>query len=98
MNFGSDSRKDAGFSLLELLVVLAIVAVMTGLSMPAIARRSDNLMLRVAVRELTDSLRLTRSNAIARNSEMVLIIDVEERMFLSPAAPSRAWRRGLWLR
>jgi general secretion pathway protein H len=77
--------------LFELLVVLAVLAVVAGLCMPPMARQSDNLLLRVAVRELIDALRITRSGAIARNTEMVLTIDVDEGALRSPAAPRRIW-------
>jgi general secretion pathway protein H len=80
----------SGFSLIEMLAVLAIVALATALAMPLAMRPSDALRLDAAAQDLVAALRLTRAAAIARNGDAALTIDVERRTFASPAVPARA--------
>jgi general secretion pathway protein H len=80
----------SGFSLIETLAALAIVALATALAMPLAMRPSDALRLDAAAQDLLAALRLTRAAAIARNADAALTIDAERRTFASPAVPARA--------
>ena len=80
----------SGFSLIEMLVALAVVALAAALVMPLALRPSDALRLDAAAQDLVAALRLTRAAAIAHNTEAALIIDVERRSFESPAVPARS--------
>ena len=79
-----------GFSLIEMLAALAIVALATALVMPLAMRPSDALRLDAAAQDLVAALRLTRAAAIAHNADAALTIDVEGRTFESPAVPARS--------
>jgi general secretion pathway protein H len=83
-------RATAGFSLIEMLAALAIVALAAALVMPLAMRPSDALRLDAAAQDLVAALRLTRAAAIAHNTDAALTIDVERRTFASPAAPARS--------
>ena len=80
----------SGFSLIEVLVALAIVALATALVMPLALRPSDALRLDAAAQDLVSALRLTRAAAIAHNADAALTVDVERRTFASPAVPARS--------
>lgn len=80
---------DAGYTLIEMLVVLAIIALVSAVVLPSLTRPSENLRLQTAAREIVGALRLTRTTAIARNTAMVMEIDVEQRTFQSPAVSLR---------
>jgi general secretion pathway protein H len=80
----------SGFSLIEMLVALAVVALATALVMPLALRPSDALRLDAAAQDLVSALRLTRAAAIAHNANAALTIDVERRRFESPAVPARS--------
>ena len=80
---------DAGFTLLEMLVVLTILGLVAAIAAPALTRPSDNVKLAAAAREITGALRLTRSAAIARNNEQVLLIDVDRRIYTASFAAER---------
>jgi len=80
----------AGFSLLEMLVVMAILALAGAVLMPLLARPSDALRLQASAHDLVGALRVTRAAAISANAELALMIDVDRRTFESPAVPRRS--------
>lgn len=69
-----------GFTLLELMVVLAILAALSVVVLPAITGGSG-VELRAATRDLAAALRHARSEAMMRNAPATLILDVEARRF-----------------
>ena len=81
----------AGFTLLELLIVLTILAVVAVFAVPQLAKPSDRLRLQAAARDLAAALRLTRSTAISRNTEIALVVDVDARAFESPAVSRKSF-------
>jgi general secretion pathway protein H len=75
----------AGFTLLEMLIVVAVLALAMAVAMPTFMRPSDGVQLQATGRNLVNALRLTRAMAIARNVEIALVIDVDKRTFSSTA-------------
>jgi general secretion pathway protein H len=84
-------RWSAGYSLLEMLVVMTILALAATIALPQFAKPSDSLRLKAAARELHGALRLTRSAAIAQTRDLVLVIDADKRTFESPVLPRKAF-------
>jgi general secretion pathway protein H len=78
---GPRSTADAGFTLIEALVVIAILAIAVAVVGPALTRPSDRLVLATTSKEIAAALRLTRSAAITTNREQVFTIDVQKRSF-----------------
>jgi general secretion pathway protein H len=70
-----------GFTLLELLVVLTIVAVVLVFVPGFLLRGQPGLDVDVAARALADALRQARSDAVLQNREQLFALDVEERLF-----------------
>jgi general secretion pathway protein H len=70
-----------GFTLIELVVVLAIVGLVLALVPGLLLRPQPGLDIEVAARALADGLRQTRSQAMLRNREEVFAIDVEQGLF-----------------
>jgi general secretion pathway protein H len=75
----------AGFTLLETLVVVVILAFAAAIAMPMFIRPSDGMRLQTTARGLINAMRLTRATAIVRGTEMALTIDVDKRTFSSAA-------------
>ncbi|MFD1623984.1 GspH/FimT family pseudopilin [Azospirillum griseum] len=74
-------RTQAGFTLLELLVVLAIAGTLMSLVPPAAGRAGDGARLRGAVQALAGSLALARSAAVMSNADAVFVLDLANRRY-----------------
>lgn len=68
-----------GFTLVELLVVLAIAGLIVGLASPLVTRGFPGVKLDTAASTVAQALRQARSAAITRNAEVVFRLDVEAR-------------------
>lgn len=77
-------RHAAGFTLIEILAVLAIVAAIMGVFAFSIAGRLDKMKISGAARDVMSALRQTRSKAIVSRSEQTLEVDLEARTVTAP--------------
>jgi general secretion pathway protein H len=66
-----------GFTLVELIVVLMIVALMMALIGTSISRNISGAEMRSAARKVAASMRYTRTKAILSKSEQVFLLDTE---------------------
>jgi type IV fimbrial biogenesis protein FimT len=75
---GQDSKKavTAGFTLIELMIVVAIVAIIMGVAVPAISQYRDHHQFSGAVIEVLSSLRRARMTAVELNRNVVFEVDV----------------------
>ena len=76
-----DETRHPGFTLLELLVTLAVAALLAGLAVPAMARLIDNARLAAASEALSQELRLARNHAISH----------QQTVYFSVSASPRQW-------
>ena len=70
-----------GFTLLELLVVLAIVGAVLALVPGFMLRGQPGIDVDVAARAIADALRQARSHAVLHNHDQLFALDVEERLY-----------------
>ena len=70
-----------GFTLIEVMVVMAVLALMLVLISPNFSSALPGVSLKAAARTLAGGLRHARSRAIALNEEVALVIDVESRRY-----------------
>ena len=76
-------RAAHGVTLIEILVVLAILGLMAALVMPMLGPGVSNSELKSAARQVASGLRLARSEAMASRSERFLTLDLEGRRFMA---------------
>ncbi|HRD65357.1 MAG TPA: GspH/FimT family protein [Candidatus Competibacter sp.] len=76
-----------GFTLLELLVVLVMAVLLVALVPPLLSGMSGAAELRSAARQLAAGLRFARNEAVARQREAVLTLDLVRRRFAVSGDP-----------
>ncbi len=74
-------RPEAGFTLIELIVVLVVMALASALAIPLVYKALATAEVSGAVRQLSSGLRYARSQAITNNRETVFMVDVEKRNY-----------------
>lgn len=74
-------KTDAGFTFLELLLVLGILALAAVLALPLANRPAGDATLIATARRLANDMRVARAAAIRDNSERTLTIDLAQRRF-----------------
>ena len=84
-------NEETGFTLIEMLVVLAILTVTATFAVPLLSSGSEGVRLEMASSELAAALRVTRSAAITGNTQTTLMVDVDRRKFGSSVVPERSF-------
>jgi general secretion pathway protein H len=92
---GRRDRARAGFTLIEILLVLLIVSTVTALALPAVWVHSPRVRLEAEAGRLLSALRLTRADAIRRNREASVFVDIERRTVSSTSGTTSRLDREL---
>ena len=87
----SRSSSQRGLTLIEILVTVAIIAVMVGISYPTFTRGLDGIRLRTSVSRAGTFFNRARQEAARSQGPVQFIVDPEKQM-LSAAAIEDSWR------
>ncbi|MCU0893799.1 MAG: GspH/FimT family pseudopilin [Rhodospirillales bacterium] len=77
----SGRRATAGFTLFEVLVVLAIVGLVTAVVAPVLFRGLAGTEARTVAREIAAALRQARGEAVAHNTDVAVTFDLSRRAY-----------------
>ena len=91
-SIGMTARRAAGFTIIELMVVLAIVAAVLVLVPPGMAQLALTTNLKSYSHEMLSSLYLSRSEAIKRNVPVTLCVSTDG----ATCAGAGSWAQG-WI-
>jgi general secretion pathway protein H len=83
-------RGQAGFTLIEMIVVLVVLGLMLGLIVTRGPMHSTRVEIDAATRDLVGALRLARAQAIAQNRPVALLIDPASRAYWSVGSAPRS--------
>lgn len=84
--------RHAGFTMLELIVVIVLVGILAALSSPLFSSGVSAAEHRAAARAVAQALRFARSEAIANRTDVGVEFNLEDRTFQLPGGK----RRGKW--
>jgi general secretion pathway protein H len=77
----------AGFTLVEILVVITILSIMSALAAPVLKRPPSQARLKADAARLAAAIRVTRAAAMAQSRPMDFIIDLKRPGYGSPVVP-----------
>jgi prepilin-type N-terminal cleavage/methylation domain-containing protein len=70
-----NSSRDQGFTLLELMIVVLVVALVLAVSYPSMLRGSTALHLRATGRDVLNTFRIAREKAVTEQIRMMVTVD-----------------------
>jgi general secretion pathway protein H len=76
-----DASSLTGFTLIEIIIVLLIIGIATGLVGIVVSRNSGDREVRIFTKELSAVLRYARSHAVSEKRSYCFVIDREEGMY-----------------
>ena len=90
------SSSAKGFSLVELLVVVAIIAIMAAVAVPQISRYFRNYQISSAVREVSGEIQAARNKAVMKNVNFGAVFYITRTTAAcAPPNPTRCYRVAL---
>jgi general secretion pathway protein H len=89
MSRAGEPGQAAGFTLVELLVVISIMAALIGLALPAFNRVMPGASLRAQAAETAGLLREARSRAIRDDASLAVTLDIGDRTISIPGRRHR---------
>jgi type II secretion system protein H len=74
-------RDPNGFTLLELILVLVMMGLIAGLTLPFVVSTLDRIKLQSEVRQISSAIQFTRSEAISRKTLFIINVDIDKNQY-----------------
>jgi general secretion pathway protein H len=92
---GNNSAAQRGFTLIEVLVVIGVLALVTALVLPLLSGTQAKADVEASARDLAAALRTTRSAAMTHGRSEALILDTANGAFRAGSSAERHVARGV---
>lgn len=66
-------RRNSGFTLIELMIVIGMIGILTAISVPAVMKWLPNYRLKAAARDLYSNMQKAKIEAVKRNADVLII-------------------------
>ena len=73
--------KSNGFTLLEMVLVLLLMGLFAGLTLPFVVSTLDRIKLQSEVRQISSAIQFTRSEAISRKTLFTFNVDIDKNQY-----------------
>ncbi len=84
------NQKPRGFTLIELMITLVILAVLTVLGIPAFYEMINNMQVRAAAESILDGLQIARAEAVRRNVYTQFVLNADTGWAINEISPPTA--------
>ncbi|MHB8835727.1 MAG: pilus assembly FimT family protein [Candidatus Methylomirabilia bacterium] len=84
-------RRQAGFSLVELTIVVAIIGILAAIGIPSLIRTLPRVKLANNTRTLANEIASLRMQAIAKSTEFRMVFDAANNRYTLEKANGAAW-------
>jgi general secretion pathway protein H len=74
-------RESNGFTLLELILVLMLMGLIAGLTLPFVVSTLDRIKLQSEVRQISSAIQFVRSEAISRKTLFTFNVDIDNNKY-----------------
>ncbi|MCD6224880.1 MAG: GspH/FimT family pseudopilin [Deltaproteobacteria bacterium] len=75
-------QKSSGFTLIELMIAIAIIAILTSIAVPATINYLPEYRLKSAARDLYSNLQSTKLSAVKSNTDWAVVFDLANNQYL----------------
>ena len=79
--------RQSGFTLIELVAVVALIGIALGVVSLSFSKSMSNAKVQAASRDLVAALRYTRGQAIVKNQQAALDLDIQNNTYQAPGRP-----------
>jgi len=78
------NKRQSGFTLLEIIVVMVMIAVILGFFSSGMMKSLDKAKIRAVSKDLVSAMRYTRGQAVTKHEQKTISFNVEDKTYKAP--------------